>query len=132
MSSSGVWSSGIGLGAQDVAFCDRFRAASDALIDEIATGCRPEAEADPEARVMRALRVTSSVPSEHELVKVALDMGLAQAVKDALRPSLEVREDAVDPRQEIVRLLALDDADCVTDGLRGCWRAGSHSPASRR
>ena len=113
MSSSGVWSSGIGLGAQDVAFCDRFRAASDALIDEIAIGCRPEAEADPKERVESALRVTSSVPSEHELVEVALDMGLAQAVKDALRPSLEVREDAVDPRQDIVRLLALDDAGFV-------------------
>ena len=132
MSSSGVWSSGIGLGAQGVAFCDRDQTASDALIDEIAIGCRPEAEADPEERVMRALCVTSSVPSEPERVEAALDMGAALAVKAALRPSLAVREDAVDPRQEIVRRLALDDADFVTDGLRGCWRAGSRSRASRR
>ena len=75
----------LALGPQDVASCGRFRAGSDARIDEIATGCRPEAEADPEAdpgaRVESASRVTSSVPSEHELVKVAPDMGLAQAVE---------------------------------------------------
>jgi hypothetical protein len=81
----------LALGRQDVASCGRFRAGSDALIDEIAIGCRPEAEADPEQRVESASRVTSSVPSEHELVKVALGMGLAQAVEDALRPALEVR-----------------------------------------
>ena len=105
------------MGRQDVAFCGRFRAASDALIDEIATGCRPEAEADPAPRVRRALRVTSAVPSEHEPVKVAL--GAAQAVADALRPALAVREDAVDPRQEIVRLPARDDTDLVGVGGRG-------------
>lgn len=67
---------------------------------------------------MRALRVTSSVPSEHELVEVALDMGAALAVKDALRPSLDVREYAVDPRQDIVRASALDDAGFVGVGGR--------------
>ena len=63
---------------------------SDALIDEIPIARWPEACADPQERVESASRVTSSVPSEHELVKVALDMGLAQAAPDAFRPSLEV------------------------------------------
>ena len=71
----------LALGRRDVASCGRFRAGSDALIDEIAIGCRPEAEADPEQRVMRASRVTSSVPSEPGPVKVAPGMGLAQAVE---------------------------------------------------
>ena len=45
---------------------------SDALLDEIAIGRGPEADADPEERVEGRPHVPSSVPSEHELVQVSL------------------------------------------------------------
>lgn len=52
--------------------------------------------------------MASAVPSEYELVEIALDVCFPQAVKGALRPPLEVRKDAVDPVQEFVRLSAFD------------------------
>jgi len=58
--------------------------------------------------------VSAAVPSEDELVEVALHVALPEAVEGALGPSLEVREDAVDPVQEVVRLPTPDDADLVS------------------
>jgi hypothetical protein len=53
--------------------------------------------------------VPPPVPSEHEFVEISLQMALPEAVECALRPPLEVREDAVDPVQDLVRLPAGDD-----------------------
>ena len=104
---------------------DRCRG-SDALIDEIAVGGWRETDADPEKPVERAVHVPPPVPSErHELVEVALDVALAEAVEGALRPPFEVREDAVDPMQEFVRLPALDDPHLM--GV--CGRALVAEPA---
>jgi len=46
------------------------------------------------------MHVSAAVPSEDELVEVALHVALPEAVEGALGPSLEVREDAVDPVQD--------------------------------
>ena len=88
---------------------------SDALIDEISIARRPDACADPEERVESAARVASSVPAIYELVETAPDMGLAQAVKDAPGPALQVREDAGAPN-------AAAHAPCGPGrrGPRGC------------
>lgn len=86
---------------------------SDALLDEIAIGRGPEADADPEERVEGRPHVPSSVPSEYELVQVSLNMTLAEAVECAFPPPFEVREDAVDPVHNLVRLLALNDTHLV-------------------
>ena len=62
--------------------------------------------------------MASSVPAEDEFVEIALDKGLSQSVKDALGPSLEVREDPVDPFQDFMGVLPLDDAHLVWVGRR--------------
>ena len=59
--------------------------------------------------------MASPVPAEDEFVEVALDMGLAQSVEDALGPSLEVREHAVDPFQQLIPT-ALDIDRCPVSG----------------
>lgn len=61
--------------------------------------------------------MASPAPAKDEFIKVALDMGLAQAVVDALGPRLEVKELAVNPAQDLVRLLAGDDFGLM--GVRG-------------
>ncbi len=91
---------------------------SDPLIDEVTIGGGSETHADPEETIKGDTRVASSVPAEDEFVEVALDMGFAQSVEDALGPSLEVREHAVDPFQQLMRLLPLDNARLVRVGRR--------------
>ena len=95
-----------------------FEHRSGALIDEVAIGGGPEVDADPQETIKGDARMASSVPAEDEFVEVALDMGLAQSVKDALGPSLEVREDPVDPFQHLMGLLPLDNAHLVWVGRR--------------
>ena len=95
------------------------------MIDEVAIAGRPEVEADPQEPVEGDTRVASSVPTDFgtgreaiirsggsneaekarraEFVEIALDMGLAQAVVNALGPGLEVGEHAVNPAQDLVR-----------------------------
>jgi len=94
-----------------------YREGSGAVIDEVAIGGRPEVEADPQEPVEGDTRVASSVPTKDEFIKVALDMGLAQAVVDALGPGLEVGEHAVNPAQDLVRASAGDDFGLM--GVRG-------------
>ena len=53
--------------------------------------------------------MASSVPPEDELIEVALDVLAAEAVEHALRPSLEVRENPMDPVQQLVRFASGDD-----------------------
>lgn len=95
----------------------RYREGSGALIDEVAIAGRPEVEADPQETVEGDVRVASPVPSKDEFIKVALNMGLAQTVKDALGPGLEVGEHAVNPAQDFVRSSAGDDFGLM--GVRG-------------
>ena len=82
---------------------------SDGLVDEIAIGCRRETDTDPEQRVEGTAHVSSPVPTEHELVKVALQMAFSEAVEHAFRPSLQVGEHAVNPVQDLMCLPAGDD-----------------------
>ena len=82
---------------------------SDALVDEIAIGCRRETGTDPEQRVEGTAHVSSPVPTKHELVKVALQMAFPEAVEHAFRPSLQVREHAVNPVQDLMCLPAGDN-----------------------
>lgn len=100
------------------AFGEPRQAGSGTLIDEVAIGGGPEADAEPEKAIEGDPRVASPVPAEDEFVEIALDMGLAQSVKDALGPSLEVREDPVDPFQHVMGLLPLDDAHLMRVGRR--------------
>lgn len=86
---------------------------SDALLDEVAIRGRGKVEPYAEQPFEGTMHVSAAVPSEHELVEVALHVALPEAVEGALGPSLEVREDAVDPVQEVVRLPPRDDADLV-------------------
>ena len=87
------------------AFGELRQAGSGTLIDEIAIGGGPEPHAEPEKAVEGDAGVASSVPAEDEFVEIALDMGLSQSVEDALGPSLEVREDPVNPFQDFMGLL---------------------------
>lgn len=48
--------------------------------------------------------MAAAVPAEHELLEVDVDVLLPQPVIDAHRPPLEVREDAVNVLQDMVRL----------------------------
>jgi len=100
------------------AFGEPRQAGSGTLIDEVAIGGGPEADAKPKKAIEGDPRVASPVPAEDEFVEIALDMGLAQSVKDALGPSLEVREDPVDPFQHVMGLLPLDDAHLMRVGRR--------------
>jgi hypothetical protein len=50
----------------------------------------------PKQPVEDAMHVSAAAPLEHKLVEVALHVPLAEAVEEALGPSLEVQEDAVD------------------------------------
>ncbi len=60
------------------------------------------------------MHVSVAVLPEHKLVEAALHVALAEAIKSALSPSLEVREDAVGPVQLVVRLPTSDGADLVS------------------
>ena len=95
-------------GRSERSFCYEIRL-SDALIDEIAIGCRIETDTDPEQRIEGAARVSPPVPAEHELVQVALQMAFPEAVKHTFRPSLQVGEYAVNPVQDLVCFSAGDD-----------------------
>jgi hypothetical protein len=57
---------------------------SDPLIDEVTIGGGCDAHADPKETIKGDTRVASPVPAEDEFVEVALDMGRAQSVEDAL------------------------------------------------
>jgi len=83
------------------------------MIDEVATGGGPEANAGPQETVESDAGVASSVPVEDDPVKTAPDMGHAQAVADAHGPSPEVREDPVYPVQQFMRIATVDDANLV-------------------
>ena len=87
------------------------------MIDEVAIAGRPEVEADPQEPVEGDTRVASPVPAKDEFIKVALNMGPAQAVVDALGPRLEVGEHAVNPAQDLVCAPAGDDFGLM--GVRG-------------
>jgi len=82
---------------------------SGALVDEIAIGCRCQTGTDPKQRVEGTAHVSSPVPPEHELVKVALQMAFPEAVEQAFRPSLQVGEHAVNPVQDLMCLPAGDN-----------------------
>ena len=62
-------------------------------------------------------RIKAEKARRAEFIKVALDMGLAQAVVDALGPGLEVGEHPVNPAQDFVRASAGDDFGLM--GVRG-------------
>lgn len=80
-------------------FSQRDQAKSGALIYEITIRGRLQAHAEAEEAIKGDAGVASSVPAENEFVQVALGMRLAQSVIDPLCPTLEVREDPVDPFQ---------------------------------
>src|SRR6056297_294371 len=54
---------------------------SDALFDEVAIRGRGEIDPDPEEPVEGAVHVATSVPAEHELVEIALDVALPETVE---------------------------------------------------
>ena len=96
------------LGRAECSFCEEIRL-SDALIDEIAVGCRCETNTDPEQRIEGAAHVSPPVPAEHELVEIALQVAFPEAVEHAFRPSLQVGKHAMNPVQDLVRLATSDD-----------------------
>ncbi len=56
-----------------------------------------------------------AIEAEDELVEVGLEMGAAEAMVDAERPCLEVRDDAVHPRQDDVGRHGADDVGLVLE-----------------
>lgn len=88
--------------------CDQ--AKSGALIYEITIRGRLQAHAKAEEAIKGDAGVASSVPAENEFVQVALGVRFAQSVIDTLCPTFEVREDPMDPLQQFMRLLSLDNA----------------------
>ena len=69
---------------------------------------RAAARADAEEAVERGPPVAAPVPAEDELVQVALDVLASQPVMHPQGPALQVREDPVDPGQDLVRLAVAD------------------------
>ena len=61
--------------------------------------------------------MASAVPAEDELFEVAAQVWLADAVVGAQRPSLEVGEDAMDPRQDHMGRHLADDLGLVVEAL---------------
>lgn len=87
----------------------------------------PSHTSDPltetEHRIDVGLEVSPSVPSEDELVGVDVDVLVPQPVERAVAPSLEVREDPMNPRQNDVGRWRIDGAKI--DGVVATIR---HSP----
>lgn len=89
-------------------FCGK-RGPSGPQFNEIAICRGTETNTDPEQRVERAAHVPPSVPAEHELVEIALQMALSEAMEDAFCPCFQVGKHAVDPVEDVVCLLAADN-----------------------
>lgn len=78
---------------------------------------------DPEQRVEAHSIVPPPVPPENELVEIRLQIALAKAVVDAERVALEVREHAMNPRHQDVRVDPTDvGRDVLTVGEIGVGR----------
>ena len=71
-----------------------------------------------EKRAEGGVTRAASVEAEDELVEIALKMLVAQAVIDAERPGLQIREDAVGPRQHDMSGHGADDMRIVIDAGR--------------
>ena len=84
-------------------------AGSDPLVDEVAVCRVRKPGADAEQRVESRRRVTPPVPAEHELVEVSLEMRPAQSMVRPQCPTLEVREHAVGPDQNMMSRCHADD-----------------------
>src|SRR3546814_19999252 len=67
--------------------------------DDIAPSHTTNFLAQPQDRVDIGLEMPTAVPAKHELVAVDIDMLVADSVEGSCRPSLKVRKDAVNPRQ---------------------------------
>ena len=95
--------------------------------DQHFVGDRFGDEADGEERAEGGVTDAAAVESEDELVEIALEMFPSQAVVDAERPSLQVGEDAMDPRQHDMGSHVADDMGIVSDVGRawiGCPSIG--------
>ena len=74
---------------------------------------RRRAQADPEQGVEGRSVMAPPVPAEHEFIEIGLDMSFAEPVIDAEAEALQIREDAVYPRQEHMRRHRPDDFGLV-------------------
>ena len=79
------------------------------MIDELPISGVRKAGGDTKKHIKRRFHVASSIPAEHKLFEIAAEMGFSDAMIGAERPSLEISEDAVDPRQHDVRRHFSDD-----------------------
>jgi len=60
----------------------------------------------------------ASIEAKHELVQIALEMWLTEAMIDAHRPTFGIAEDAMDPGQQDMRRHRADDFRFVLDVLQ--------------
>ncbi len=86
---------------------------SDGLIDELPISSMWQSGSDVDQRVERQFHVAAAVPAKDELVEVAAQVRLADAVVGAERPALEIGEDSVDPWQHDMRRHRADDRGLV-------------------
>ena len=77
-------------------------AGSGSAADEIPAGCVADLQPGADKAQERVAAVPPPVPPEGELGKAAVEMLLPEPVAYAHRPSLQVREGAVDPRHDLV------------------------------
>lgn len=81
-----------------------------------------QSNGDTEQHVERRFHMASAIPAEDELFEVAAQVWRADAVISAERPSLEVGEDAMDPRQDHMRRHFADDLGLVVVALEAFVR----------
>ena len=90
---------------------------SGCLIDKLAIAGMRQSGGDAKQHVERRFHVTASIPAKDELFEVAAQVRRADAVIGAERPSLEIGEDAMDPRQDHMRRHLADDLGLVVVAL---------------
>jgi len=86
---------------------------------------------DPKQRIEGSVTRLAPVEAEDVFIEIGLQVLAAQAVIDAERPSLHIREDAVNPGQHYMRGHFADDMRVVIDARRA-WIGGPSVGFDRR
>ena len=85
------------------------------LVHEVAISSVRKAHCDVDQHVKRRSHVASPVLAKDEFIEVAPQVRLAHAVIGPERPSFEIGEDAMDPRQQDVRRHRADDFSAMEE-----------------
>jgi hypothetical protein len=103
---------------------------SDWLRRELAIGTRRSVERAVQDAKEELRFLAAAIEPKHELVQVALEVFLADSVKGAPEPGLQIPEDRVRPRQKMNGLVPVPPP-CVADGRSRTASAPCSHPRHR-